>query len=72
MYAARATSALCRLYFPEVLAGLGYIPDEIGIEIEPEALLSEADIVVDESDIDLTEAVDEAVETLDAEVVTDG
>ena len=72
MYAARATSALCRLYFPEVLAGLGYIPDEIGIEIEPEALLTEADIVIDESDIDLTEAVDEAVETLDAEVVTDG
>ena len=71
MYAARATSALCRLYFPEVLAGLGYVPDEYGIDIEPEALHPEAEIVLDESDIDLTEAVDAAVEMLDAEVVAD-
>lgn len=64
MYAARATSALCRLYFPEVVSGVGYVPDEIGIDIEPEAIHPSADIIVDD------EAVAVLEEVLDAEVVT--
>jgi hypothetical protein len=66
MYAARATSALCRLYFPEVLSGLGYVPDEIGVDIPPEPLHAEADIIVDD------EAVAALEEVLDAEVIEDG
>jgi hypothetical protein len=65
MYAARATSALCRLYFPEVVSGVGYVPDEIGIDTEPEPLHAEADIIVDD------EAVAVLEEVLDAEVVSD-
>jgi hypothetical protein len=63
MYAARATSALCRLYFPEVVSGVGYVPDEIGIDTEPEPLHAEADIIVDD------EAVAVLKEVLDAEVI---
>ena len=66
MYAARATSALCRLYFPEVVAGVGYVPDEIGIDTEPEAIHPAADITVDD------EAVAVLEEVLDAEVIDDG
>jgi hypothetical protein len=66
MYAARATSALCRLYFPEVVAGVGYVPDEIGIDIPPEGLLAEADVVVDDEQIAMSEAVDDVIEVLDA------
>jgi hypothetical protein len=66
MYAARATSALCRLYFPEVVSGVGYVPDEIGIDISPEKLLAEADIVIDDEQIAVSDAVDDVVEVLDA------
>jgi hypothetical protein len=73
MYAARATSGLCRLYFPEVLSGIGYVPDEINVDVEPEALFPGADIeLVGEDDIAETVAVDDVTEILDAEVVTDG
>ena len=71
MYAARATSALCRLYFPEVVAGVGYVPDEIGIDIPPEGLLAEADVVVDDEQIAMSEAVDDVIEVLDAEEVVE-
>jgi hypothetical protein len=72
MYAARATSALCRLYFPEVLAGIGYVPDEIGVEIEPEALYEGAEIVIDGDNIAEAKALDDVIEVLDAEVVEEG
>jgi hypothetical protein len=69
MYAARATSALCRLYFPEVLSGIGYVPDEIGIEVEPEALYEGAEIVIDGDNIAEAKALDDVIEVLDAEIV---
>jgi hypothetical protein len=69
MYAARATSALCRLYFPEVLAGIGYVPDEIGVDVEPEALYEGAEIVIDGDNIAEAKALDDVIEVLDAEIV---
>jgi hypothetical protein len=36
------------LYFPEVVSGVGYVPDEIGIDTAPEPLHPEADIIVDD------------------------
>ena len=69
MYAARATSALCRLYFPEVLAGIGYVPDEINVDIEPEALYHGAEVVIDGDEIAESNAIDDVKEILDAEIV---
>lgn len=33
---ARAVSGLCRMAFPDVLAGVSYIPEELGAEVDPE------------------------------------
>ena len=71
MYAARATSALCRLYFPEVLAGIGYVPDEINVDVEPEALYHGAEVVIDGDEIAESNAIDDVKEILNAEVVVD-
>ena len=69
MYAARATSALCRLYFPEVVAGVGYVPDEINVDVDPEPIYPDAEVQIDGDDVIAQQAVDDVVEVLDAEVV---
>jgi hypothetical protein len=37
MLRARATSALCRLVFPDVLMGASYTPEELGAQVDPES-----------------------------------
>lgn len=62
----RAVAQLCRQFFPDVLRGLRYLPDELGVEWEPtEPNLAEAvdgaGQVVQRFDIDTGEVVDEPV-----------
>ncbi len=34
----RAVSMAARLYYPDVITGVGYVPDELGIQTEPEEI----------------------------------
>ncbi len=49
----RAVSMAARLYYPDVITGIGYIPDELGIEHKPEQLPEYVDVT---GDLDLEKA----------------
>ena len=74
MWSWRAISALCRVYFSDVLEGVGYVPDDLGIVTPPEMIPDDIDIELSENLIGEAEvvegAVSEVVEGLGAEQVT--
>ena len=74
MWSWRAISALCRVYFSDVLEGVGYVPDDLGIVTEPEMIPDDIEIELSEDLIEDAEvvegAVTEVVEGLGAEQVT--
>lgn len=52
----RAVSKLCRVLFPDVVLGAGYVPEELGAEVNETGEVLEAQIVNDEDFISVAEA----------------
>lgn len=67
MYAWRAMTLACRLFFGDVLAGMGYTPEEIDADDEIEPLPEGAAIVTDLDDDSPIIDVEEVAEALDAD-----
>ena len=44
----RAVAKLCRVLFPDVVLGAGYVPEELGAEVTPDGELVEAEVVDDD------------------------
>ena len=74
MWSWRAISAVCRVYFSDVLEGVGYVPDDLGIVTEAEMIPEDIDIELSEDLVEEAEvieaATDEVKEGLDAEQVS--
>ena len=66
----RAVSLACRLYFPDVILGVGYIPEEVGLdEVQVDAI---PDYVLDgEGNLEAENAIITLEDVLDAEVIDD-
>ncbi|MEN8233755.1 MAG: hypothetical protein ABFR89_02390 [Actinomycetota bacterium] len=74
MYTWRAVSALARIYFPDCVAGFGYVPEEVGLDDFPVEPIPEfVPIVIDEdgSKMEVEQASAVVEEVLGAEVVMD-
>lgn len=69
MYAARAQSMACRLFFGDVLAGITYTPDEVNVDEFDPTLDDGVAIVTDLEDGSDILDVEEIAEELEAEVV---
>ena len=69
MWTWRAISQACRIYFADVLSGIVYVPEEVGIEAPIEPIpLDELEVVVEDSELQEENEVAEIVEQLDAEL----
>jgi len=75
MWAWRATTALCRFYFGDVVSGIsGYVPEELNISVTDapvEAIPDYVEIELDGEDLAIENATAEVVDILDAEVIVD-
>lgn len=71
MHTWRAISQACRIYFADVLSGIGYVPEEVNNDEPPiEAIpLDEIPVDTDEADLADENHVAEVAEALDADVV---
>lgn len=71
MWMWRAVSNLCRVFFPDVISGMGaYVPEEIGVEgAEVDRLPDEIELVDATDELGMDEAVVDVVDVLDAEVI---
>ena len=66
----RAVSQLCRIYFADCLAGVAYVPEEVGIEVPIEAIPEVIDVEIDDSAA-AEQAAAIVTEVLDAEIVSE-
>lgn len=64
----RAVSMACRLYYSDVILGVGYVPEELGVEAQMDEI-PEGVIVDGDNLLEMDRAVIRAEEILDAEVV---
>jgi len=75
MWAWRATTALCRFYFGDVVSGIsGYVPEELNISVQDapvEAIPEYVEIEINGDDLAIENATAEVVDVLDAEVIMD-
>ncbi len=73
MWSWRAISTLCRIYFSDVLEGVGYLPDDLGVTTDVEPIPEEIEVLVDGDPVEEAEVVEAATEAvtegLDAEPV---
>jgi len=70
MWSWRAITALCRVYFADVITGMGgYVPEELNIEAPIEAI--DDSITVEGEDLAIENATVEVVDVLEAEVLID-
>ncbi len=60
----RAVSKLCRVLFPDVVLGAGYVPEELGAEVTETGDVLEAEIVNDQDFISISEAKHSVLEAL--------
>jgi len=60
----RAVSKLCRVLFPDVVLGAGYVPEELGAEVTETGDVLEAEIVDDQDFISISEAKHSVLEAL--------
>ncbi|RKZ82649.1 MAG: hypothetical protein DRQ39_10470 [Gammaproteobacteria bacterium] len=67
----RAVSMACRIYYPDVILGVGHVPEEVGIEADMDAI-PEGVIISGEGLLEMDNAVIELENVLDAEVVDEG
>lgn len=68
MWSWRAISSLCRFYFSDVLEGVGYVPDDLGVTTEVEIIPDEIGIDIEDAEV-VDAATAEVVEGLDAEQI---
>lgn len=70
MYLNRAVSMAARMAYQDVIAGIGYVPEEIGV-VDVDSEVPAKAVLVDNIDADDSDVldVDEVVELLDGEVV---
>jgi hypothetical protein len=66
----RAVSMACRIYFPDVILGVGYVPEEVGIEADMDTI-PEGVIVNEDAHLEMENAVIVMENVLDAEVLGD-
>lgn len=64
MWSWRAVSTVCRFYFSDVLEGVGYVPDDFGIEAEVEPIPDEVDVHIGEDPIEEAEVVEAATDAV--------
>ena len=60
----RAVSKLCRVLFPDVVLGAGYVPEELGAEVTETGDVLEAEIVDDQDFISISEAKHSVLEAV--------
>ena len=66
----RAVSMACRLYFPDVILGVGYVPEEVGLDNEAVDQVP-GYVLDDEGALEAENAIIILEDVLDAEVVDD-
>jgi hypothetical protein len=64
----RAVAKLCRVLFPDVVLGAGYVPEEFGVEVDGTGDIIEATVVDDSDEIPIAQAKHAVLEAVGGDV----